>query len=244
MYRRSYIAMKKSRRKEIVDTSKHVFYVKYIFSWKSCRLRNTYIHTYLLTYFLTPWNRVLLEKRTSFQLVKKFPAFRGTRRFVTAFTSACHLSPSWASSIQPVPPHPTSWRSILILSSHLCLGLLSGLFPSGFPTKTLYMHLLPPTRATYSAHLILLDFITRTILGEGYRFIKLLIMWFSPLTCYRIPLRPKYSPQLPILKHPQHTFLPHCQQPSLWNTFKKHGSARCAKEMVDLNISIMAPPWA
>jgi hypothetical protein len=31
------------------------------------------------------------------------------------------------------PPHPTSWRSILILSSHLCMGLL----PSCFPTKTL-----------------------------------------------------------------------------------------------------------
>jgi hypothetical protein len=26
------------------------------------------------------------------------------------------------SSIQSIPPHPTSWRSILILSSHLCLG--------------------------------------------------------------------------------------------------------------------------
>jgi hypothetical protein len=30
-------------------------------------------------------------------------------------------------------PHPTSPRSILILSTHLCLGLPSGLFPSGFP---------------------------------------------------------------------------------------------------------------
>jgi len=32
---------------------------------------------------LTPWSRVLLEKLTGFQLVKKFPAFYGTRRFVT-----------------------------------------------------------------------------------------------------------------------------------------------------------------
>jgi hypothetical protein len=34
---------------------------------------------------------------------------------------------------QSRPPHPTSWRSILILSSHLQLGLPSGLFPSGLP---------------------------------------------------------------------------------------------------------------
>ena len=37
--------------------------------------------------------------------------------------SACHLSLSSASSIQSMPTHPTSWRSILILSSHLRLGL-------------------------------------------------------------------------------------------------------------------------
>jgi hypothetical protein len=35
-------------------------------------------------------------------------------------------------------PHPTSRRSTLILSFHLRLGLPSGLFRSGFPTKTLY----------------------------------------------------------------------------------------------------------
>jgi hypothetical protein len=42
-------------------------------------------------YFLTPWSRTLLEKLTGFQLVKKFSAFYGTRRFITAFTSARHL---------------------------------------------------------------------------------------------------------------------------------------------------------
>ena len=89
-------------------------------------------------YLLTPWCRVLLEKLTGLQLVKKFPTFHGTRRFITALTSVRHRSLSWASPIQSIYPHPTSWRSILILPTHLRLGLPSGLFPSGFPTKALY----------------------------------------------------------------------------------------------------------
>ena len=90
------------------------------------------------TNLLTPRCRVLLEKLTGLQLVKKFPAFHGTRRFITALTSVCHLSLSWTSPIQSIYTHPTSWRSILILSAHLRLGLPSGLFPSGFSTKILY----------------------------------------------------------------------------------------------------------
>ena len=42
-------------------------------------------------YLLTPWRRVLLEQLTALQLVKKFPAFHGTRRFITALTSVRHL---------------------------------------------------------------------------------------------------------------------------------------------------------
>ena len=120
------------------------------------------------TYLLTPWCRVILEKLTGLQLVKKFPAFHGARRFITALTSVRHPSISWASQIQSIYPHPTSWRSILILSTHLRLGLSSGFYPAGFPTKSLY----PPSspiRSTCPAHLILLDFITRTILGEEYK---------------------------------------------------------------------------
>jgi hypothetical protein len=51
-----------------------------------------YLLTDLLTYLPTPWSKVLLEKLTGSQPVKKFPAFYGTRRFITAFTSAHHLS--------------------------------------------------------------------------------------------------------------------------------------------------------
>ena len=133
---------------------------------------------------LTPWCRVLLEKLTGLQLVKKFPTFHGTRRFITAVTSIRHLSLSWASPIQSIYPHPTSWRSILILSTHLNLDLPSGLLPSGFPTKTLYTPLSSPIRAACPAHLILLDFITRTILGEEYKSFSssLCSLLHSPIT--------------------------------------------------------------
>jgi hypothetical protein len=124
---------------------------------------------YNITYLLNPWSRVLLEKLIGLQLVKKFPAFYGTRRIIAEVTSARHLSLTWASSIQSIPPHPTSWRSILILSSQLRQGLAIGLFPSGFTIKTLYTPLPSPRRATCPAHLNLLDFITRTVLDEASR---------------------------------------------------------------------------
>ena len=114
-----------------------------IFGWKSVREApppKTFSSS-SSTYLLTPWCRVLLEKLTGLRLVKKFPAFHGTRRFITALTSVRHLSLSYASPIQSIYPYPTSRRSILILSTHLRLGLPSGLFPSGFPTKTLYIPL-------------------------------------------------------------------------------------------------------
>ena len=69
----------------------------------------------------------------------------------------------------PCLPHHNSWRSILILFSHLRLGLPSGLFPPSIPTKTLYTPLVSTLRATCPAHLILLDLITRIIFGEEYR---------------------------------------------------------------------------
>ena len=136
------------------------------------------------TYLLHSACRVLLEKLTGLQLVKKFPAFHGTRRFITALTSVRQLSLSWASPIQSIYTHPTSCRSILILSNHLRLGLPSSLFPSGFPTKTLYTPLSSSIRATCPAHLILLDFITRTILGEQYKSFRssLCNLLHSPIT--------------------------------------------------------------
>jgi len=74
------------------------------------------------------------------------------------------------SQLDPIHiPHPTSWRSILILSSHLSLCIPSGLLLSGFLSKTLYIFLFSPLCTTCLTHLILLNFITQTILCEEYR---------------------------------------------------------------------------
>jgi len=56
---------------------------------------------------------------------------------------------------------------MLILSSHLRLGIPSCPFPLRFPTKTLYTPHLSPIRETFPVHLILLDFITRITLVKS-----------------------------------------------------------------------------
>jgi len=84
-------------------------------------------------------------------------------------------------------PHPTSWISILILSYHLLLCLPTGLFPSGFPTITMYVRLLSRLHATCSAHLILLVVITRIIFGGECR------SWIFSLWQIHAPLNVSYA---------------------------------------------------
>jgi len=122
----------------------------------------------LLTYLLTPWCRVLLGKLAGLQLVKKFPAFHGTRRFITALTSVRHLSilaqpnPVYIPTFYLLEIHPNINHPSTPRSPHWSLSLR---FPHQDPIHPLSL----PIRATCPAHLILLDFITLTILGEEYK---------------------------------------------------------------------------
>ena len=96
------------------------------------------IFIYSFAYLLTPRSKALLEKLTGSTASQEIPRIFGTRKFITVFTSARHLSLSWTNSIQSPQPPPNSWRSILILSSNLRLGLPNGLFLWVFPTRFIH----------------------------------------------------------------------------------------------------------
>jgi len=87
---------------------------------------------------------------------------------------------------------------------------LSLRFPHQNPVHTSPL----PIHATCPSHLILLDLISRIILGKQYRSLSSSLCSFLHSPCFLVPLRSKYSPQHPILKHAQPTFLPQCERPS------------------------------
>jgi hypothetical protein len=69
--------------------------------------------------------------------------------------------------MHPVHTLPTYFFKIHY-NIHLRLGLPSGLLPSGFPKKNLYIFLIYTMRATWPDNLVL-DLITLTVFGEAYQ---------------------------------------------------------------------------
>jgi hypothetical protein len=118
---------------------------------------------------LTLCSWALLERSLIVRKLDSFLSFYGTRKFITEFTRALHLSLSWATPIQSTSPHPTSTRSTLILSNHLRLVFLVDFFTLAFQSTTYTRSSCPPFVLHSPSHLILLDFFILTILGEEYK---------------------------------------------------------------------------
>ena len=89
----------------------------------------------LILYLLTPWCRVLPEQLTGLQLVKKFPAFHGTRRFITALTSVRLLRDASPGTLPPGEPNGGVVYLRIVLSpeqaSHLWMFLNNVFYREG-----------------------------------------------------------------------------------------------------------------
>ena len=166
------------------------------------------IPTVTLYATIRPGNRILPVKITGSQLVKNFPAFYGTRRFIAAFKRARHLSLSWTRPIQSIPLIPLL---IDALKHYFSIYALVFKVVSGFSKKNPICsypvsHMCHMPRANHCS-----CFDHSNNIWCGVEIIFLLVMYSSPPFCYLVFLRPN-------------TYLSTCSQtpsayilPSIWH---------------------------
>lgn len=68
--------------------------------------------TAMLSLLISPWSYALLHRPPVVQLLETFLAFYGAWRLITAFKKALQWPLSWATTMQSLPSHPMSLRSL------------------------------------------------------------------------------------------------------------------------------------
>lgn len=109
---------------------------------------------YNLSCQLISWSIIPLWKASSCSASDKILGLLWNLRFINVITRAYHWTLSWTSSIQSTPSDPITWRSIIILPSHLCLGFPRNWQPSSF---NCYRYQVPCNSAVLSLFIITLS---------------------------------------------------------------------------------------
>jgi hypothetical protein len=146
------------------------------------------------------WNRVLLDKLIVAQLVKKLTAISGIEMFITVFTRAQHWQLSHVNPAHKFPSYFSKGYSNIILTSMIGSSKL----PLPF---TFYNQNAVCNSRSYACCIIHPShppwFDGPNNIWWSVEVMKLLILQYSPPSCLFLHLMSKYSPQHPVLKHPQ-----------------------------------------
>ena len=151
-----------------------VLYIREVMTMSDLLALLTWFNPYTANYRVWLNNKLivcsfLLQKFRVPQLVRQFRTFDGIQDAVprSRNPATCPNPEPDQSSPRPLnrlPEDPSIQDSVSI---HLCVVVLSGLLPWGFPTKILYVPLLFYMRVTCLAHLIPLDICSSTCVSHA-----------------------------------------------------------------------------